>query len=171
MVGIKVLSIDFLKKVNSYLFFSEILNSYLEKLIPTYLLVKSLIPSLKNRGQLSASHRNNQRRIWISRLQNSGEPTCQIKYWETKIMNSIGLEWLKHSETWKRLVHCHTDFQTCSKSIVEPAQTGSIRFATVAYSKNMMNTTDRYLFSIFKSAFGGKGLERLRRQRVKGGGY
>jgi len=106
--------------------------------------------NLKNGGQLSASHRNNQRRIWISRLQNSGEPTCQIKYWETKIMNSIGLEWLKHSETWKRLVHCHTDFQTCSKSIVEPAQTGSIRFATVAYSKNMMNTTDRYLFSIFK---------------------
>ena len=104
---------------------------------------------VKNRGQLSASHRNNQRRIWISRLQNSGEPTCQIKYWETKIMNSIGLEWLKHSETWKRLVHCHTDFQTCSKSIVEPAQTGSIRFATVAYSKNMMNTTDRYLFRIF----------------------
>ena len=46
MVGIKVLFIDFLKKVNSYLFFSEILNSYLEKLIPTYLLVKSLIPSL-----------------------------------------------------------------------------------------------------------------------------
>ncbi len=33
------------KKVNSYLFFSEILNSYLEKLIPTYFLLKSLIPT------------------------------------------------------------------------------------------------------------------------------
>ncbi len=52
MVGIKVLFIDFLKKVNSYLFFSEILNSYLEKLIPTYLLVKSLIPSLKGGGDI-----------------------------------------------------------------------------------------------------------------------
>ena len=50
MGGIKVLFIYFLKNVNSYLFNSEILNSVLEKLIPTYLLVKSLIPSLKGGG-------------------------------------------------------------------------------------------------------------------------
>ena len=32
-------------KLNSYLFNSEILNSFLEKLIPTYLILKSLIPT------------------------------------------------------------------------------------------------------------------------------
>ena len=32
-------------KLNSYLFFSEILNSFLEKLIPTYFSLKSLIPT------------------------------------------------------------------------------------------------------------------------------
>ena len=47
----KVNSYFFFSEIlNSYLFFSEILNSYLERLIPTYFLVKSLIPALKGGG-------------------------------------------------------------------------------------------------------------------------
>ena len=50
MVGIKVLFIYFLKNVNSYQVFSvKNANSYPE-LIPTYFLVKSLIPALKGGG-------------------------------------------------------------------------------------------------------------------------
>ena len=50
MGGIKVLFIYFRKKVNSYqVFLAKIVNSVSE-LIPTYLLVKSLIPSLKGGG-------------------------------------------------------------------------------------------------------------------------
>ena len=56
MVGIKVLFIYFLKNVNSYQVFSvKNANSYPE-LIPTYFLVKSLIPALKG-GELILSLR------------------------------------------------------------------------------------------------------------------
>ena len=50
MGGIKVLFIYFLKNVNSYQVFSVKNVNSVSELIPTYLLVKSLIPSLKGGG-------------------------------------------------------------------------------------------------------------------------